>query len=506
MAVPVQDDDGAAAAAAARGAVATVETELRALVRRAKEKISDAVPFAEITKLDLSGCGLSEASLRDEFPALLPNLSVLFLSHNNFTTVPAVIGQFPKLQMVAFKSNGLESIHPDALQPQLRWLILTSNRLREIPDTIGRCTALQKFMLSGNQLTELPTALSQCTNLELVRLATNQLQAPPLHVLQLPNLRWVALADNPFLRDNSARDYVPRHLFASDSANHIRVIDGIDESQGEVLGSGAGGVTRKLDFEGRAVAVKVYSGDGITSDGRPQSERQVSLAASSLLQSNNNGTATTALVRVLGECRGTGSLVMEYLENYTALALPPSLETCTRDVYDHFYNTNDNDNNNQQQPQPPLSGKEAVHLVTVLLDALQQLHAVNITHGDFYGHNILIKRNHHDENNNSNANTNNPPNVRLSDFGAAFFYDPTAPYGQLLETVELRAYAVLVEEVAALLSLHHDSAAEASAVKSHLEALREACLRDGATLRQVDVWWKQRQLKVMATSFGVDDV
>jgi len=459
-----------------------VETELRALVRRAKEKISDEVPFSAITKLDLSGCGLSESSLRDEYAALLPNLSILFLSNNNFKIVPPVIGKFPKLQMVAFKSNGLESIHPEALQPQLRWLILTSNNLKEIPDTIGRCTKLQKFMLSGNQLTSLPAALSNCTNLELIRLATNQLASPPLHVLQLPNLRWVALANNPFLQQHH-HDYIPEHLFS----HNIRIIDGIDESAGEILGRGAGGVTRKLQYQGRAVAVKIYGG-AITSDGLPQDERKISLAASQL-----NG---TALIRVIGECRGTGSLVMEYLENYVALAGPPSLESCSRDVY---YDTE-----NRPLQHPPLSAREAVHVVTVLLDALWQLHAVNITHGDFYGHNILVQRNNNEPDDQTTTTANNI-NVRLSDFGAAFFYDRASRYGKLLETIELRAYAVLVEEVAALLLREEDEPAAAAAVQRNLEALREACLQDGATLEQVDAWWKQGQLKEMATAFGVDD-
>ena len=77
--------------------------------------------------------------------------------------------------MVSFKLNSITSIDPEALQPQLQWLILTGNKLMSIPDTIGRCSKLQKLMLSGNKLTELPPSISKCTNLELVRLACNEL-------------------------------------------------------------------------------------------------------------------------------------------------------------------------------------------------------------------------------------------------------------------------------------------------------------------------------------------
>jgi Leucine-rich repeat (LRR) protein len=127
-----------------------------------------------LTKLDLPGCHLSSLPL--SLPDALPNLSILFLSNNDFVEMPAIIGSCKKLQMVAFKANKLQSIHPDALQSQMRWLILTDNLLETIPDTIGRCTKLQKFMLSGNLLKELPDSIANCNNLELIRLSSNQLK------------------------------------------------------------------------------------------------------------------------------------------------------------------------------------------------------------------------------------------------------------------------------------------------------------------------------------------
>ena len=80
------------------------------------------------------------------------------------------------MQMVSFKNNNMISIHPDSLQKQLRWLILTGNKISSIPNTIGRCCKLQKLMLSGNALSEIPKDIENCKNLELVRLACNQLQ------------------------------------------------------------------------------------------------------------------------------------------------------------------------------------------------------------------------------------------------------------------------------------------------------------------------------------------
>ena len=75
--------------------------------------------------------------------------------------------------MISFKENGMKSIHPQALQPQLRWLILTGNRLTSLPEEIGKCHKLQKLMLSGNCIERLPNSIGACERLELIRLGTS---------------------------------------------------------------------------------------------------------------------------------------------------------------------------------------------------------------------------------------------------------------------------------------------------------------------------------------------
>lgn len=138
-----------------------------------KLQLSSVADLSMLTKLNLPACNLT--SLPSELPQIIPSLSILFCPKNKFKELPAVIGQCPELQMVSFKDNGMETIHPDALQAQMRWLILTGNQIKSIPETIGRCKKLQKFMLSGNSLTTLPKAISELGNLELIRLACNSL-------------------------------------------------------------------------------------------------------------------------------------------------------------------------------------------------------------------------------------------------------------------------------------------------------------------------------------------
>jgi tRNA A-37 threonylcarbamoyl transferase component Bud32 len=423
------------------------ETEIRQLLKLStKFDFATDFPLHNVTKLDLSDCGLSQ--LPESFSTLLPNLSILFLSKNKFREMPEIIGKCSRLQMVAFKDNAMTSIHPDALQPQLRWLILTGNQISELPETIGRCKLLQKCMLSGNRLAELPESISNCTNLELIRLASNRLKEAPLTLLKIPSLCWVALSDNPFLEGSIGQQA---------ELQPLEVLQDVDEEAGEVLGQGAGGVTRKVLWKGRPVAVKKYSG-AMTSDGTPEQERRIATAAGRL--------NCPSLIQVLGETP-TGSLVMEYLDNYQTLAGPPSMESCSRDVYDD---------------ETVLTWEQAEKMVSGLLLALTQLHNKGIIHGDFYAHNTLVKK-------------DNPANVRLSDFGAAFFYDRMADYGKLLLSAELRSFAVLVDEV-------HDITADDQ--KAILKELASYSRKPSRTFEEVLVWWRQRQLSAMAKTFGED--
>ena len=169
-------------------------------------------------------------------------------------------------------------------------------------------------------------------------------------LLSLPNLCWVALSGNPFIQTTK--------LLAEADKLKLSVISDIPEESGEVLGKGAGGITRKAAWKDQPVAVKTFCGT-MTSDGSPEEERRMSLTVSSKIKSD-------FLISLLGETP-SGSLVMEYLEHYTALAGPPSLETCSRDVYSHnsSYMTED----------------QAIAMVSGLLAVLEQLHRHGIIHG-----------------------------------------------------------------------------------------------------------------------------
>lgn len=241
----------------------------------------------------------------------------------------------------------------------------------------------------------------------------------------------MAFSGNPFLKS----------VIADREAEDLKFLDDpvLVDTKWPILGQGAGGITRKVTWNDRPVAVKTFNGE-MTSDGSPQDERAISVAAASLEDSS--------LIGLLGQTASTGSLVMEFLDGYDALAGPPSMESCSRDVY-----AGDLD----------LSPSFAWIIASNLLRVLHKLHSEKgICHGDFYGHNILI--------------STKTSSVKLSDFGAAFFYDTKADYGKLLQRVELRSYSVLVEELETLIV---DRASDDE--KKKWRNLLASCQEPGAT-------------------------
>jgi hypothetical protein len=333
----------------------------------------------------------------------LGKLRILFCSNNPFTELPAVIGQCAALEMLGFKSNRIASVPADALPPRLRWLILTDNQIGELPSELGRCARLQKLMLAGNRLQSLPPEMVNCTRLELLRISANQLSALPEWLLSLPRLSWLAFAGNPFCAD------------AARPAN-ISLIHWDDLQVSHPLGEGASGIIHQAQWRAedgaQPVALKLFKG-ALTSDGLPLNEMHACMTA---------GTHPH-LIPVLGKLEAhpddAHGLVMALIDDsFRNLAGPPSLDSCTRDVY---------------------PGEATFDLKTVLgialgiASAAEHLHAQGIMHGDLYAHNILHGADGH---------------ALLGDFGAASFVAAEdRVMAEALQRIEVRAFACLLEEL-----------------------------------------------------------
>lgn len=368
-------------------------------------EIFDLADTLEI--LDLSGNALS--SLPDDLPRL-GRLRILFASDNPFTALPEVLGQCSQLSMVGFKANRIREVSGTSLPAQLRWLILTDNAIEALPAEIGNCQHLQKLMLAGNRLRKLPEELAACSRLELLRLAANRLDELPSWLLRLPRLAWLAFAGNPF---DSERE----RTALADSA--VAGISWHDLTLQQPLGEGASGVIYRAQLADshhggatRPVAVKLFKG-AVTSDGLPDCEMAACMRAGD----------HTNLIPVTGKVKdhpaNTHGLVMELIDpQFTNLAGPPSLASCTRDIYGE---------------DTRFDLVSALGIAYGIASAACHLHRQGIMHGDLYAHNILHA---------------GQGRALLGDFGAASFYGADElPTARALQRLEVRAYGCLLEEL-----------------------------------------------------------
>lgn len=347
--------------------------------------------------LDLSDNQLSE--LPDSI-VQLRNLKIIFFARNNFTSFPSILRKFPVLNMIGFKSNQIETVPDDSFPPKLNWLILTDNKINKLPQSIGHCLQLQKCALAGNLLEELPAEMANCVNLELIRVSANKLKNIPNWLFELPKLSWVAFGGNPVT-----------YKIPIDTT--IDLFHWNDFAVQDLLGEGAFGFISKANWisKSKDVAIKIFKG-AVTSDGLPDDEMGIAIAAG--FHEN--------LIQVLGKIKNHPEekigLIMKLIEpSYFNLGNPPSLESCTRDVFDENISFN---------------GAELLKISKGIASVCAQLHHKGINHGDLYAHNILV---------------NKTAECLLGDFGAATFYDINSNVASLIERVEVRAFGCLIEDI-----------------------------------------------------------
>jgi hypothetical protein len=382
-------------------------------------ELADTLEF-----LDLSGNNLS--TLPSHF-GQLKKLKIFFCSDNKFKHLPEELADCPLLDIVGFKSNCIETVPARAINPNLRWLILTNNKIDKIPPTIGDCARMQKLMLAGNRLKDLPDTLQNCQNLGLLRISANQLAKLPEWLLGMPKLSWLAFSGNAF--------------GASPEIEPLDLINWEELELKHILGQGASGVIyhaqRNKESSTEQLAVKIFKGE-VTSDGLPQDEMNTCITAG----------LHPSLVKLLGQISNhpeqKKGLVMDLIPpNFHNLGAPPTFESCTRDVFPEGLD---------------LTPEQALKIASTIASVAAQLHSKHIMHGDLYAHNILV-----DED----------CNTLFGDFGAATFYEDP-----LMEKIEVRAFGYLLEDLISLCKLEASSPTLAK-----LHTIQEQCQEETINLR-----------------------
>jgi serine/threonine protein kinase len=259
----------------------------------------------------------------------------------------------------------------------------------------------------------------------------------PQWLLTLPSLTWLAYAGNPLETeaDAAALEATP-------------LIDWSTLRLQQRLGEGASGVISRAQWQRSAdssvpVAVKLYKGE-MTSDGSPLHEMNACITAG--LHPN--------LIRVEGRVHGhpdgQHGLVMQLIDpSFRNLAALPSLASCSRDVYAEDCR---------------FSAEVALNIAKGIASAAEHLHQQGITHGDLYGHNILL---------------NDQGDCLLGDFGAASFHATTDNLEtRALQRIEVRAFGVLLGELLARI----DSGLSAER-REVLQALEQRCCQPDVLTR-----------------------
>jgi len=186
------------------------------------------------------------------------------------------------------------------------------------------------------------------------------------------------------------------------------------------------------------VAVKVFKG-AVTSDGLPRSEKSACLLA------GEHPNLIPVQGRLHGHPNDALGMVMPLIDpSFTNLAGPPSLESCTRDVY---------------ASEASFSLSQLMGIAQGVAAAAAHLHAKGVMHGDLYAHNILW---------------NEKGECLLGDFGAASFL-PThdEEFRQGLHRIEVRAFGCLLEE----LLERCDVPPNGQTIVGALYALQQSCVQ-----------------------------
>ncbi len=383
--------------------------------------------------LDLSGGSLTH--LPDDI-GRLHRLKVLFCSGNRFERLPPALGDCCSLSQLSFRGSGLREIPGEALPPSVRWLTLTGNRIVRLPKELGQRKQLQKLMLAGNRLRQLPPELADLPDLELVRLGSNRLTELPTWLAELPRLAWVSWSGNPLERETVLPE--------------TGTIPWAQLDVGDLLGEGASGrVHRALwrnrpAMKGRPVALKLFK-SAITSDGLPDCEITACLAA------GEHPNLTGGIGRLVDHPDGAQGLLMRLLpSHWRALANPPSLSSCTRDVYD---------------PEARMKPTSVLGVAHSAAAAAAHLHARGLLHGDLYGHNVVWD--------------GEAGQAVLADFGAASLLSATGQSSDF-QRIEVRAWGLLLGELLALCTTEPAGAL-------HLRSLQQECVQPNPSARPLMV-------------------
>lgn len=121
----------------------------------------------KVIKLKLGGQKLRQVPA--EVFASFPNLQYLDISKNKIKELPAEVGRLLYLQILNISKNKIETLPPAIGQLQnLKILIASRNKVYFLPMEIGEIQTLQTLDLWDNEITKFPKEISRLNNLKVL--------------------------------------------------------------------------------------------------------------------------------------------------------------------------------------------------------------------------------------------------------------------------------------------------------------------------------------------------
>ena len=180
------------------------------------EGVLDTVLLGDLALLDLNGnkitgigerfwesCGkLVGLNLANNMIEVLPNnlptphhISRLVLTGNRLRELPECLMDSKALEVFNVSKNRLTAIPPFKF-PQLREFIVAFNELKEIPDSFNGCNYLNTLNVGGNKLTDLPPSLGSCRRIMDVNCHSNEMIRIPPVCMSFPSVKNLTLSNN----------------------------------------------------------------------------------------------------------------------------------------------------------------------------------------------------------------------------------------------------------------------------------------------------------------------
>ncbi|KAL3120844.1 hypothetical protein niasHT_008136 [Heterodera trifolii] len=149
----------------------------------------------------------SSSSSKKDSPAIriqkaLPSALKFGSNDLSSSALRRLLEQSKKSRSLQLKGAGIKRVPSgivEEVHSLLRILELSSNKLRELPSTIGTFTMLKQLYIANNRLTNLPDEIGCLKTLELLDVSGNQLTELPDPLAACNSLTQVIASNNKFI-------------------------------------------------------------------------------------------------------------------------------------------------------------------------------------------------------------------------------------------------------------------------------------------------------------------